>query len=214
MSRSSGMDGRPENEDCRKGGKDEQYPCIVRILFAAGLLLMSAGSDLPGEGRDWIRQVPFTQVRFEDAFWRPRIETNRTVSIPSAFQKCEETGRMDNFALAGGSDPGRAQGRLPVRRHRRVQGHRGRLLLPGHASRSRTGPVPRPGHRPDRRRPGGRRVPVHLPHQPLRPAGTLDGHGAVGEAEQPRACTIAGTCTKPRWRITRPRASGRCSTWP
>ena len=48
----------------------------------------------------YISEVPFTQVQMRDAFWLPRIETNRTVSIPSAFRECEKSGRFDNFALA------------------------------------------------------------------------------------------------------------------
>ncbi len=47
-----------------------------------------------------VQPVPFTAVRLEDDFWRPRQETNRTVTIPSAFRKCEETGRVRNFSLA------------------------------------------------------------------------------------------------------------------
>ena len=48
--------------------------------------------------RDYpVKPVPFTAVHFNDVFWAPRIETNRTVTIPFAFQKCEETGRLDNF---------------------------------------------------------------------------------------------------------------------
>ena len=47
-----------------------------------------------------ILEVPFTQVHLNDAFWAPRIEVNRTVSIPSAFRECEKNGRFDNFALA------------------------------------------------------------------------------------------------------------------
>ncbi len=47
-----------------------------------------------------ITEVPFTQVHLNDAFWTPRIETNHTVSIPSAFKECERNGRFDNFALA------------------------------------------------------------------------------------------------------------------
>lgn len=46
--------------------------------------------------------VPFTRVRIQDAFWSPRIETNRNVTIPYDFQKCEETGRIDNFVKAAG----------------------------------------------------------------------------------------------------------------
>lgn len=49
-----------------------------------------------------LKPVLFTSVHLEDQFWAPKINNNRTVSIPSAFGKCEETGRLDNFALAGG----------------------------------------------------------------------------------------------------------------
>lgn len=55
--------------------------------------------------------VPFTFVKIEDEFWRPRIETNRTVTIPFAIKKNEETGRIDNFALASGKIEGRYKGR-------------------------------------------------------------------------------------------------------
>ena len=37
-----------------------------------------------------IQEVPFTRVHLDDAFWAPRIEVNRTVSIPSAFRECEK----------------------------------------------------------------------------------------------------------------------------
>ena len=51
--------------------------------------------------RDYpVKPVPFNSVHVNDVFWAPRIETNRTVSIPFAFQKCVETGRMDNFERA------------------------------------------------------------------------------------------------------------------
>lgn len=50
--------------------------------------------------------VSFTQVRIQDAFWTSRIETNRKVTIPYDFQKCEETGRIDNFVKAAGAMTG------------------------------------------------------------------------------------------------------------
>ena len=31
-----------------------------------------------------IQEVSFTQVHLDDDFWKPRVEINRTVSIPSA----------------------------------------------------------------------------------------------------------------------------------
>jgi hypothetical protein len=56
------------------------------------------------------RPVPFSNIIVADEFWAPRIETNRTVTIPHDFRKCEETGRIDNFAKAGGSVKGKFEG--------------------------------------------------------------------------------------------------------
>ncbi|MFY9728048.1 MAG: glycoside hydrolase family 127 protein [Bryobacteraceae bacterium] len=47
-----------------------------------------------------IKPVPFTAVHLNDVFWAPRIETNRKVTIPYAFQQCEDTGRVANFVHA------------------------------------------------------------------------------------------------------------------
>jgi len=70
------------------------------ILFAIAFLITSCAkkpqTDYP------IKPVPFTDVQIKDNFWQPRMETNRTVTIPYDFKKCEETSRIDNFAKAGG----------------------------------------------------------------------------------------------------------------
>src|SRR5206468_9749643 len=51
--------------------------------------------------RDYpVKPVPFTAVHFNDVFWAPRIEVNRTVTIPFAFGKNEETGRVRKFERA------------------------------------------------------------------------------------------------------------------
>src|SRR5215204_1121834 len=47
-----------------------------------------------------VQPVPFTDVHLADEFWSPRIETNRTVTIPFAFEQCEKNGRMYNFERA------------------------------------------------------------------------------------------------------------------
>ena len=55
----------------------------------------------PGQKPDYpIKPVPFTSVHLNDVFWAPRIETNRTASIPSAFEQCELTGRVNLFERA------------------------------------------------------------------------------------------------------------------
>ena len=54
-----------------------------------------------------IQGIPFNTVSLNDGFWLPKIETNRTITIPSSFQKCEETGRVENFILASGAKKGK-----------------------------------------------------------------------------------------------------------
>lgn len=50
--------------------------------------------------------TPFTSVTINDSFWLPRIETNRRVTIPYDFQKCDETDRLSNFDKAAGVTSG------------------------------------------------------------------------------------------------------------
>ncbi len=57
-----------------------------------------------------IESVPFTQVQLGQGFWQSRLETNRSVTIPYCFKKCEQTGRISNFAKAGGLMPGNFEG--------------------------------------------------------------------------------------------------------
>ena len=47
-----------------------------------------------------LKEVDFTQVHLSDNFWLPRIEINRTVTIPASFERCENTGRVKNFVMA------------------------------------------------------------------------------------------------------------------
>jgi DUF1680 family protein len=46
-----------------------------------------------------LEPVPFTNTSFEDVFWAPRIEVNRTVTIPHIYRQCEATGRISAFDL-------------------------------------------------------------------------------------------------------------------
>lgn len=65
----------------------------------AALAMLSLPSG--GQQRDYpVKPVPFTAVHVNDTFWAPRIETNRKATIPFAFKKEEETGRVDNFIRA------------------------------------------------------------------------------------------------------------------
>ena len=69
----------------------------ITVLFCLCAIFARAETlDYP------ITPVPFTDVHFADCFWQPRLETNRVSTIPYEIQKCEETGRIENFKIAGG----------------------------------------------------------------------------------------------------------------
>ncbi|MCP4261852.1 MAG: glycoside hydrolase family 127 protein [Planctomycetes bacterium] len=57
-----------------------------------------------------VKPVPFNRVLVNDDFWTPRLQTNRKVTIPYAFMKCEETGRIRNFEKAAGLMKGKHEG--------------------------------------------------------------------------------------------------------
>jgi DUF1680 family protein len=59
--------------------------------------------------QNW-KSVPFTSVKFENEFWGPRLELLKNVTLPACLEKCEETGRIDNFAKAAGLLEGEFQG--------------------------------------------------------------------------------------------------------
>lgn len=81
----------------------------VVVCFAATALTASAESRLDYP----IKSVPASQVTIHDAFWSPRIEANRTVSIQHVFDRSEERGgggpaqlvEAAAYMLATRSDP-------------------------------------------------------------------------------------------------------------
>jgi DUF1680 family protein len=84
---------------------------LTAVGAALALLLLLPHPGGAEGTKDYpIKPVPFTAVKLTDGFWAPRIETNRTVTIPAIFKKCEETGRIDNFAIAGGLINGEYKG--------------------------------------------------------------------------------------------------------
>lgn len=85
---------------------------MCRRVFSSTVLLLAAATfPLAAAERDYpIRPVPLSDVNVRDDFWAPRIKTNRDVTVRYDFQKCEETGRIANFAVAGGLNSGGFQG--------------------------------------------------------------------------------------------------------
>ena len=80
------------------------------LLIGVALMTLALSAAKKTQPVAQIQEVSFTQVHLNDGFWSPRIEVNRTVSIPSAFHECEVNGRFDNFALAAGLIKGEHKG--------------------------------------------------------------------------------------------------------
>src|SRR4051794_14997025 len=73
---------------------------LIHWIVMKAIALLALALPLLAQ-RDYpVKPVPFTAVHVTDTFWAPRIETNRKITIPFAFQKDEETGRVDNFIRA------------------------------------------------------------------------------------------------------------------
>jgi DUF1680 family protein len=78
------------------------------LLVACGALMLMVGASGAEHSRVAaaslsgyaIRPVPATAVQLTDHFWRPRLEINRTVTIPHIMRENEQTGRVDNFLKA------------------------------------------------------------------------------------------------------------------
>ena len=48
-----------------------------------------------------VQAVPPTAVKLQDAFWAPRLETNRTVTIPHVLKQLEAVGSIEEFETLG-----------------------------------------------------------------------------------------------------------------
>ncbi len=84
---------------------------IMTLSMLLALLPIVSASYAAGDSRrGTLTPVPFTDVHITDDFWSDRIEINRAVTIPYDFAKCEETGRLSNFAKAGGRMEGNFEG--------------------------------------------------------------------------------------------------------
>jgi hypothetical protein len=56
------------------------------------------------------KEVLFTKVKIQDHFWRPYLDTHKKITLPICLNQCEKTGRISNFAVAGGLVNGKFQG--------------------------------------------------------------------------------------------------------
>jgi uncharacterized protein len=83
---------------------------VVVVFFGAFVAArapsaVSVMSDYP------IAAVPASAVTLDDAFWAPKLDTNRRVTIPHIMRENETTGRVDNFRKAARQMTGAYTGR-------------------------------------------------------------------------------------------------------
>ena len=85
---------------------------LPAIMLAVPIIMLAPRPSMAQEmQKDYpIRPVPFTDVQIGEGFWAPRMEANTRTTVPFALQKCEDTGRIDNFAKAGGLMEGPHEG--------------------------------------------------------------------------------------------------------
>ena len=90
----------------------QYFSAVLTLLMTSGLcsMLLADGQKVELK-RDYnVKPVPFSMVNVRDDFWTPRLETSRNITIPYAFDKCEETGRIRNFEKAAGLIEGKHEG--------------------------------------------------------------------------------------------------------
>ncbi len=89
---------------------------LVLVAVLASSCIPAARAEQPAAGdavsppHRKLSAPPLADVRIADAFWAPRLQTCRRVTLPYCFEMCEKTGRIDNFAKAAGLIDGKFEG--------------------------------------------------------------------------------------------------------
>lgn len=81
------------------------------LLFFSFSLIYNFAEEIKLKYEYPIRPVNFWEVNVEDNFWKPKLDINRKITIPYLFRRNEETGRVDNFRIAGGLKKGKHTGK-------------------------------------------------------------------------------------------------------
>jgi DUF1680 family protein len=85
------------------------FRCVIYSIAMIAVFAVLTNCQAQQQS-DNLTAVPFTDITVSDEFWAPRMETNRRVTVRYDFKKCEQTGRIDNFAKAGGLMEGQFEG--------------------------------------------------------------------------------------------------------
>lgn len=83
---------------------------FIFSVMAALFMVSCTGGSGEEKPEQWLNTPVYGDVMINDGFWSPMIERNRVKTIPYVFRQCELTGRIDNFAVAGGLNKGKHMG--------------------------------------------------------------------------------------------------------
>ena len=101
---------QPERENEGAHGLEDRWQGpIIQAMKSAPALVLAFASGLLAQGLA-LQPVARGQVSFDTGFWAEKLATNRKVTIPHCFQLCDETKRIQNFAVAGGLAKGQHEG--------------------------------------------------------------------------------------------------------
>ncbi len=70
---------------------------LIIIAMLAAICISSVYA-----ARQTLSEVSFTKVNIDDAFWTPRLDTNRKNTVKAIYEQLQITGRIDNFAKTAG----------------------------------------------------------------------------------------------------------------
>lgn len=80
-------------------------------MLRASMLLAVFVTTAKAASHDYpLLPAPLPAVKTSDDFWSPRLETNRTVTIPHVLRELEKRGSLDGFALLAGRNVGKYRG--------------------------------------------------------------------------------------------------------
>lgn len=96
--------------------RNNKKKSLLFLVAALTMVLIISGACRKETSLDYqAKPVEFTAVSLDDVFWAPRLEVNRTVTVPHNFKMSEETGRIKNFELAEAALAGKKDGKFLTR---------------------------------------------------------------------------------------------------
>ena len=72
--------------------------------------VFEANANLAAAPHTKLTDVSFRQVRINDKFWNPRLETNHKKTLEAVYRKNTESGAIQNLAIAAGKAKGQHRG--------------------------------------------------------------------------------------------------------